>query len=215
MKKGSFLIALGVLLILGALGLTGYNLWDSHRAGAASQEVLAVIKAQIEETAAAQNGDPDVGEAVEAAESELSIGELYPDREMPAFEINGCRYIGYLSVPSTGLELPIMEEWDYSRLRIAPCRYDGSVYQDDLVLAGHNYRSHFSPLKYLDVGTEIDFTDADGIVWRYQIAYSETLQPTQVDDLLDAEAAECDLTLFTCNTGGRTRCVIRCVRMED
>ena len=39
------------------------------------------------------------------------------DPNMPTVEIDG-----YLSVPSVGLELPVMAEWDYDRLKTAPCR---------------------------------------------------------------------------------------------
>ena len=40
---------------------------------------------------------------------------------------------------SCGLELPIMSDWDYGRLKIAPCRYYGSVRGENLVLMAHNY----------------------------------------------------------------------------
>lgn len=32
-KKGSILTSVGILLLLAALGLTAYNLWDGLRAG--------------------------------------------------------------------------------------------------------------------------------------------------------------------------------------
>ncbi|MBQ4208321.1 MAG: sortase, partial [Clostridia bacterium] len=59
---------------------------------------------------------------------------------------------------------------------------------------------------------EVIFTTADGVEYRYIITYRETLFPTEVERLLAAEQ-DCDLTLFTCYIGGRTRCVVRCVRV--
>lgn len=121
-------------------------------------------------------------------------------------------YIGYLSVPSIGLELPVMAKWSYPGLKIAPGRYYGSVYTKNLVIAGHNYAKHFSPVKWLETGAEVDFTDMNNRVWRYQVVSTETLNPSQVEKMITkSETDSWDLTLFTCNTGGRTRCTVRCM----
>lgn len=63
--------------------------------------------------------------------------------------IDGNAYIGYLSVPSQSLELPILAECSDANLKIAPCCYSGSCYESGFVLAGHNYRSHFGRLNNL------------------------------------------------------------------
>lgn len=52
-----------------------------------------------------------------------------------------------------------MSQWDYERLKIAPCRYEGSTKSDDLVLLAHNYGKHFGTLKNLVPGDEVFFTD--------------------------------------------------------
>ena len=72
---------------------------------------------------------------------------------MPAETINGYDYIGVLEIPALNLTLPIMADWDYDRLKIAPCRQFGSVETNDLVIAGHNYKTHFGYLDQLQVGT--------------------------------------------------------------
>jgi len=58
-------------------------------------------------------------------------------------EIDGNNYIGVIDIPCLGLSLPIISDWSYPNLKIAPCRYKGSAYQDNLIIAGHNYQSHF------------------------------------------------------------------------
>ncbi len=189
---GRWMMLLGILFILGALGLTGYNFWDGYRADQASQRVEEQLHATI-------------GEPVDDAEPD-------PDEEMPTTEIDGYRYIGELYVPDLDLTLPIMEEWDYSRLKIAPCRYSGSLYRGDLVIAGHNYSRHFSRLRYLDFGTRMTFTDVAGHVFEYEISDIEVMRPTQVDEMIVNDGTW-DLTLFTCTVGGRTRHTIRCKRI--
>ena len=50
--------------------------------------------------------------------------------------------IGILEIPALDLNL-VISSWSYSSLRLAPCRYSGSAYKGDLVIAAHNYQSHF------------------------------------------------------------------------
>lgn len=110
------------------------------------------------------------------------------------------------------MELPVMSEWSYPRLKVAPCRYQGSAYTNDLIIAGHNYRKHFSPLKTLEPGARIVFTDVAGNQFYYIADSVEILKKTEVEQM---EAGEWDLTLFTCTYGGQTRFTLRCLREEE
>ena len=137
---------------------------------------------------------------------------LNPYMEMPVTVIEGHEYIGVLSVPSLGLDLPVMSEWSYPKLKIAPCRYKGSAYTHNLIIAGHNYRKPFSPIKSLEPGERIVFTDAEGNQFFYQVDTVEILKKTAVEQM---EAGEWDLTLFTCTYGGQTRFTLRCILEEE
>ena len=220
-KKGSVLIAMGLLLLAAALLLTGYNIWDGMRADAAAQSAVKELRslipsAQTEETeppAAAPESFPPAEETSPAASEETEPTEpTAPDMsgDMPTVELNGYRYIGMLEVPSLELTLPVMEQWDYDRLNISPCRFSGNVYQDNLVICGHNYPHHFQPLKYVPIGTQLKFTDAEGNDFYYAVTSIETIGPNDVQAMT---TGDWDLTLFTCNTSGQTRCAIRCERL--
>lgn len=219
-KKGSVLIAMGLLLLAAALLLTAYNIWDGRRADQAAQSALQSLRAQVPGLAPTTTladitqPAPQPEEAQAAAETteptELTEPTLPGQREMPTVEVNGYRYIGELDVPSLELSLPVMEEWDYDRLKIAPCRFSGNVYEDNLVICAHNYPTHFSPLKYAPIGTQIKFTDAEGTEFYYTITSIDTIGPNDVEGML---SGDWDLTLFTCNTSGQTRCTIRCERI--
>lgn len=212
-KKGSILITLGLLLLAAALCLTVYNIWDGKRAAAASQEAVESLRAVISgEVAPETTGEPAEGQtAPEPTDEQQAPTVPDPDRAMPTITINGFRYIGTLDVPDYGLSLPVMEEWDYDRLKVAPCRFAGSVYRDDLVICAHNYPLHFQKLKYAPLGTQIIFTDADGITYDYRVISIDTVGP---DDMEGMITGDWDLTLFTCNSNGQTRCAIRCERSE-
>ena len=201
--KGILLILLGLLLICGAAGLTAYNMWDSRRAEEESLEILDKLEDMIPEDLEAAAPAPPVASPA--------------DYELPTETIDGYEYIGRINIPSLNLSLPVMAEWDYTRLKISPCRFTGSYKLDDMVICAHNYISHFSPIKYIDIGADVEFITVDGIVYEYVVSNRETVQPTDVDEMImndknSGSKADWDLTLFTCNTGGRTRCTVRCIR---
>lgn len=204
-RKGSILIALGILMILGALGLTGYNIWDAKRAEEASDQITDKLIVEI-------------GESVE---KETAAPYRDPNAEMPVTLIDGYEYIGVLEIPSQGLTLPVMKEWDYERLKISPCRFTGSYYSDDLVICAHNYAKHFSPIKWIEVGADVYFTNVQGATIHYIVTNRETVQPTDVETMIyntknsETSTLDWDMTLFTCNTGGQTRCAVRCSRAQD
>ena len=192
----------GLLLIAAALFLTCFNLWDERRATNSAGEALRELEAVR----------PEEAEATEPGEAEIPAYLLDPGREMPAVEVDGSRYIGVLEVPSLGLELPVMETWSYPNLRVAPCRYSGSAYQDDMIVAAHNYKTHFGQLKELRPGDEVRFTDTEGNVFRYAVAELETLGKYDVEEMTSGDWA---LTLFTCTYGGQSRVTVRCLRTAE
>ena len=139
--------------------------------------------------------------------AELVLKRLTPDLPMPEREIDGQSYIGVLDIPALDLSLPIISTWSYPGLQIAPCRYSGSAYLENLVIAGHNYRSHFASLPQLQPGDAVTFTDMDGTVFRYKVDSLETLSPYAISDMT---SGGWPLTLFTCTVGGQSRLAIRC-----
>ena len=153
--RGIGMMTLGLLLIAAALVLTGYNIWDERRAEEASQKMLEQMELPVDE---ARERYADWESGLEGSEVDIPNYVLNPYMDMPVTAIDGYEYIGVVSVPSLGLELPVMSEWSYPRLKVAPCRYRGSAYTHDLIIAGHNYRKHFSPLKTLEPGAKVVFT---------------------------------------------------------
>lgn len=180
----------GILLVAGALVLVEYNIYQDLHA----RDLRDSIIKQIEENREIEN-----------------FYHAAPSMEMPTVEINGYLYVGTLKVPLLELDLPVLDRWDDSRLKISPCRYKGSVYRNDMIIAAHNYRSHFGKLKNLKVGDEISFTDVDGNEFYYIISKTELLDKTAIEEM---ESGGWDLTLFTCTVGGAARVTIRCTQVD-
>ena len=203
---GTFLIVLGLLLLAGAAGLTIYNILDSSRAEKESTEIVEQLDEEI----------PDELEKPDDVENTLQRLEgTVP--EMPSKPVGGYEYIGELEIPSLGLRLPVMAEWDYSRLRVSPCRFTGSYLTDDMVICAHNYPTHFGSIRGIQIGAEVDFISLDGMLYTYTVSNRETVGPTSVAQMIENDQnsdseEDWDLTLFTCNLGGRTRCAVRCIR---
>lgn len=209
--KGKFFIRLGLLLIAAALLLTAYNLFDAHRADESVSDLLGKLKNFLSVQDVNENGQNGVLEQ-EFDDGEIEIPDyiLNPNMDMPEQNIDGDDYIGVLKIPSLSLELPIISRWNDARLRTAPCRYVGSAYTNDMVIAGHNYDSHFGRLKTLDLGDEISFVDMAGNEFVYRVVETEILQPTAIEEM---QSGDWDLTMFTCTIGGRTRVTVRCERI--
>jgi len=188
----------GLLLIAAALCLFVYNKREAESAAQTAEQALQEIS--------------DVPHVLEQPQ-ESEIHSIIPDyisdptMEMPTVEVDGNFYIGILEIHALELSLPVISEWNDTRLKQAPCRYKGSVYLDNLIIAGHNYKKHFGGLKNLQIGDTITFTDMDEHCFSYTVTALEELDGTTIEAM---ESGDWDLTLFTCTIGGKKRVTVRC-----
>ena len=199
-KGGTILQILGILLVFAAAGMYFYNRQDEKRAAVQSEAVLEklVIDTPLTEEEAGAPVYPDY--------------VLDPERDMPVEVVDGIGYIGKIDMPSVGITLPVVEAWDVEKSKIAPCRYEGSVYKDDLIIAGHNYSTHFGKIGRLKQGEPIVFTDIDGNRFCYSAAEVEVISGADFEGM---RAGDWDLTLFTCTIGSQSRITVRCVKDEE
>ena len=200
---GKIFTITGLLLFAAALALSVYNLWDGYRAEQSREKLLEEYRDKNQNI----SGE---GEQAEESDGQIPDYQLNPEREMPEItleDLDGAACIGVLEIPKIDLKLPVLSEWSYPLLKKAPCRYSGSAYLDNLVIAAHNYRTHFGKLKELETGDEVIFTDAAGNRFEYKVAAVEALTPQSVEDMTSGEWA---LSLFTCTLDGKNRVTVRC-----
>lgn len=144
----------------------------------------------------------------------MPIWDRVPGYEMPVEEVPigndvNLKFVGMLNIPSIGLKLPVQSTWSYEQLAYTPCRYAGNVYNDGFVIIAHRFDSHFAPIGELPIGTNINFTDMNGNVFRFRVVSIERLAEDQTADLISDEYA---MSLMTCTFSGSTRIVVRCER---
>ncbi len=217
-SSGALLMTLGGILMAAALALAAYNAWDEHRAQTAAREValrLEELTGQREDPITPQEPSapmpqPPTEEQPPATE-DLPDYIRYPDKEMPLARVNGRDCLGLLEIPALDRTLPVLAQCDDASLKYAPGCYTGSVYTHDIVIAGHNYVSHFAKLRTLQPGAAVYFTDLEGNRFAYQVADLEKLEPTDIEGMT---TGDWDLTLFTCTYGNRQRIAVRCFLAE-
>lgn len=171
------------------------NIHEDTLAGQYASNMLSAVESAIEMAVEPQGKYTDVSPP------------LSP--EMPVIELDGFGYVGYIEIPCLELKLPVMSDWDYERLKTAPCRQSGSPRTDDLVIAAHNYTQHFGRLKELNRGDTVIFTDMDGIINTYTVEALETVEPNALDRVFSSGS---DLVLYTCTVGGAARVSVFCIR---
>lgn len=198
---GTVFVGMGIVLMLAGLCLFLWNRKEAARAGERAQAVLPQIKQAVEAKEPLTEAEK-TWEAVETEEEEPEAATVTVDR---------YEYQGYLDIPDLGLELPVMAQWSYPRLKIAPCRYYGSTGEGNLVIAAHNYPRHFGGLSKLSQGAEVTYVDLNGREWNYEVEAVEVLSPEAVEEMTDAGYA---LTLFTCTYGGANRVTVRCIAVS-
>lgn len=145
--------------------------------------------------------EPSMDEILESNDGPYTTG--------PVTMVGDYEYIGVLDLPALNLSLPIMSDWDYERLKMAPCRQFGSAATDDLVIAGHNYINHFGSLGMLKAGDSVTFTGTDGAVNTYVVSETATISPTETEKVTESGYP---LVLYTCTYGRQLRIVIYCSR---
>lgn len=187
---GVICVFLGVVCLLSSVGFVAYNRWEDMNAKDIAQDLLENIQSIIKE----------------------KQPEQFLPEEMATVKVDGYDCIGILSVPVLDLELPVLTDWSYAKLKKAPCHYYGTYYEKDFVIAAHNYKSHFGRLSKLQAGDIVVFTDVSGTVHYYEVVILETLPKNATKEMITSGF---DLSLYTCTLGGGSRVTVRCNATEN
>lgn len=201
---GFICVFLGVACMVGSIGLVVYNRWEDETAEEIARDLLEDVQSIIDEKQPEQISPEDTDYLPENTEN--LPNEMLP-KEMPTVEVGNYDCIGILTVPALDLELPILTDWSYAKLKKAPCVYYGSYYEENFVIAAHNYKSHFGRLSELQTGDIVFFTDVNGRSYYYEVVLSETLPKEATEEMI---AGGFDLSLYTCTPGGANRVTVRC-----
>lgn len=191
-------VFLGIVCLLLSAGFVVYNQIEAQSAEESSKTMLQDVQKKIQQNVRKET-EPAVTDSADIPAETIVL------------EVDGYACIGILSIPVLEIELPVLDQWSYEKLRKAPCQYFGSCYDTDFVIAAHNYPSHFGRLSELQPGDLVVFTDTEGTVHGYEVVLRETLPPTATEEMITSGF---DLSLYTCTPGGGSRVTVRCIRCD-
>ncbi len=197
-------IILGICCLVSSVGFIVYNHLEEEYAENASKYLLQNVQEKIIDTSHEESSNEEI-----ARDESAGIENIVMDvpQEMLTTQVNGYDCIGVLSIPVLELELPVLTDWSYAKLKIAPCHYYGTYYETNFVIAAHNYQSHFGRLSELQSKDLILFTDVSGTVRGYEVVLLETLPGNATEEMITSGF---DLSLYTCTPGGSSRITVRC-----
>lgn len=202
-KRGSFvLLLLGAALLCAALLLAAKNRREETSAG----EAAAALLVQAEQTIA-QPAAPPAAVPTPAPSSAVEETLSPSPSASPSAAPEGPAFLGVLSVPAVSLTVPVLAEWSYYHLTLAPCRDCGSVETGDLVIAAHNYDTHFGRLSRIAPGDSVYFTDMAGSTSEYAAASVEQRDPSDAEGVRDSGYP---LVLYTCSWDCTARVTVFC-----
>lgn len=184
-KLSIILISIGVAFILTSICMLCYNIYCDENAKSKSNEVRNKLE-------------------------KIIINSEIETKEVSTIKIDDNNYIGVIHIESLDLKLPIMNDWDYKKMQIAPCRYYGAIETNDLVICAHSYKSMFANLKKLSQKDKVIITDVNNNEYVYEVELIEILKPEEVSAMIDSEF---DLTLFTCTSDSSNRVTVRLNRI--
>lgn len=212
-KHGMCCIVIGTMLLIAALSLVICNYRTNKIAEENSGRILSIMKEKIPKQTEPESttvlASDDLFHEYETQVTTETI------TEEPLVEIENAAYIGIIFIPELGIELPVMKDWSYDNLKNSPCRYKGTAAGGDIIIAAHNYNSHFGRLNELSGGEEIVFTAADGKIYNYEVIHTESISGKDVEAMEFGSSEKWDLTLFTCTLSGQSRVTIRAILQDN
>lgn len=206
---GNALTVTGFAMIAAAVCISFYNINTAREAGIASENAVSGFLQHIDEL---KNETPD-NQGIPEIYSGIYHAELPEDTEVPEeilYESDGFTFVSLVTIPALGAELPVCSDFSMDNLKHYPCRYQGTAAENNLIIAAHNYDSHFGNIKSLQFGDEVILTDPAGNTIKYTVTETELIPGTAVEDM---KSGQWDLTLFTCNLSGQSRVTVRCKRV--
>jgi sortase A len=185
---GTIVTLVGAAMMIVAMGLWGYHIWDAKRAESAAKVTVHELNMAMPTV--------NLWQPSEDTESDT----------LPTVNIDGVDYIGRLDIPELDLSLPVASVWSEDELKIAPCRYSGTG-ESDLIIGANAYDGHFGRLKELSIGSTVTLTRMDGKTVTYRVSGIDKLSDKDTSKLV---TGDWDMTLFTGSSGKDDGIALRC-----
>lgn len=202
--SGNLMILCGAAMIASALCLMQYNIHASENAGTVSEKAVSEF---LEFTDVKKN---ESGYVPNIPVKYSGVNENGFENTCSFTGTDGAEFTAVIEIPVLDRKLPVCSTLSTENLEKYPCRYSGSVSENNIIIAAHNYDSHFGSIKSLQNGDEIILTDVYGNSTVYTVTETEVIPGNAAGDM---KAGNWNLTLFTCDLSGKNRITVRAVKI--
>lgn len=219
-KTLTVVLILVIVIIIGLLIFFGIRVYRKYYIKQAATDAVDQFKNMLNETQ--QNTTTETNEILNDVGPSVDLNTLYQNTTSGDSQSgNGVTYmgydvIGYIEIPATDVEYPIIPEYQSSinALNVGIVMlYPSNIGLNEVgntVLAGHNYRdgSFFSNNKRLQEGDKIYITDTSGERVTYEIYRKyETSTSDSAYMNRDTEGRR-EISLTTCTDDTSARLII-------
>ncbi|MCI9245922.1 MAG: sortase [Clostridia bacterium] len=209
---------LSIFLICLLFSYYVYAEYDRSKTAEVSQEILAQLEYNREDTTVKQ-ADDDVIVVVLNKEEEDKHNEernTRPNIDTATYiSKDGVKYTteSVLKIPKIGIEYPVLSETSPDLLYVSINKYWGPEPNEvgNYCIVGHYYESGimFGKLHKLKNGDIAELTDLSGRKIKYQVYDKYVVEPTDTSCTSQMTNGKKELTLITCTNYGKQRLVIK------
>lgn len=227
-KYGKVLTVILIILIIVIIGLLCFFGYEKLKKSKNDEEAIAAIEefnrdhnintdetdtTSIEETPTADS-DEEIAEIISNSSTDSSSSSSTSTSSGTKTMYNGFVMVGYIEIPATNVQLPILEKVTKKSLETSVA----IVYPSDaelnqpgnVVIAGHNYRNQmfFSNNKKLKSGDKIYITDESGTKLTYIVYDNFEAAPEDTSFYVRDTGGVPEITLTTCTEDSSKRTII-------
>lgn len=222
-KYSNVLTIILVIVVTAIVGLVGYMIYDTvhakninNQSNATIQEFEKKVKKRVttgeEDTTEETTSGSSLGDLVDSLNSVPKADESQKSAEDKTY-LNGYEVLGYISIPKTNCEYPILAQVTAKSLETAVAvLYPSNAVLNtvgNVVIVGHNYRNNlfFSNNYKLKNGDRIVVTSAtDKVTYEiYNMYYTTASDASYMQR--DTEGRR-EISLSTCNNDSTQRLII-------
>lgn len=121
--------------------------------------------------------------------------------------------IAYLSIPSLGIEYPVLSKTSEALMKVSLNKYWGANPNQvgNMCIVGHNYNDSrfFGKLNQIKMGAEIIITEMDGTALSYYVYDTDMVDPYDTKCTSQLTNGRKEITLITCNYDGSQRFIAK------
>lgn len=214
-KYGDILTVVIIIIIIAIIGLLGFWAYDVYTRNDANGDALDAINEfdnKVSNSNKNNTANNSVGNVAKPTVNGIASGDITSSGGTTQKLYKGFVMVGYIQIPKTGIEYPILEEASKKAIEtsVAILYGPGLNKVGNTVIIGHNYRNgmFFSDNAKISVGDKIYITDLNGNKVTYIVYNTYETTPEDSDYMERDTNGAMEISLSTCTDDASGRIII-------